>query len=150
MKNLKTTISIVVISLITIFTSCKKTSTSDPTPAVVTADGFTYSENGSSTIKQGFQPSFLPQSHSLFVYTSAAPSAAILFEFSLTTLAVGTYNLGPNYNIDYPANPGFNPTAGSFIITSNANDKISGTFTSSGSAGSISAVKGTFNNITIQ
>ena len=150
MKNLKTTISIVAISLITIFTSCKKTSTSDPTPAVVTADGFTYSENRSTTIKQGFQPSLLSQSHSLFVYNSVASSATILFEFSLTTLAVGIYNLGPNYSIDYPSNPSYNPNAGSFIITSNANGKISGTFTSSGSAGSISAVKGTFNNIPIQ
>ncbi|MBC7494678.1 MAG: hypothetical protein H7221_06680, partial [Flavobacterium sp.] len=44
----------------------------------------------------------------------------------------------------------FVPSAGTCTIVSNVNGKISGTFTASGSQGTISSIQGTFNNITVQ
>ena len=155
MKHAKAIFSILAIVSALIFSSCNKSNTEISTPPASTADGFTWTENGGTTVKVGFTPFFLAQSHSLFVQDAAGASAGVLFEFSLTTLAVGTYNLGPNYYVDFLF-PGhttsnkFDPKAGSIIISSNANGKISGMFTATGSAGTISSVKGNFNNITIQ
>ena len=154
MKHAKTIFSILAIVSVVIFSSCNKASTTTA-PTASTADGFTWTENGGTTVKTGFTPFFLTQSHSLFVQDAAGASAGVLFEFSLTTFVVGTYNLGPNYYVDFSF-PGhtssnkFDPNAGSFVITSNANGKISGTFIATGSAGTISSVKGNFNNITVQ
>lgn len=162
MKNFKKSILLLAFATATLFTSCSK---SDPTPAVVTppaatvVDGFTWTENGGTNVMKGYTPFFVTQGHSLFVQNATGGQ---LFEFNFNSLAPATnvlggatYNPGAVFYVDYQfvgvTNTNkFEPTSGTCIIASNANGKISGTFTASGSAGTIASIKGTFNNITVQ
>lgn len=162
MKTNKNIILLLVVAITMLITSCSK---SDPAPAVVTspatttADGFTWTENGGTTVMTGFTPYFVTQGHTLFVQNSTGGQ---LFEFNFNSLAPATNVLGgPTYNpgavfyVDYQfvgvtSTNKFVPTAGTCIIANNANGKISGTFTASGSSGTISSIKGTFNNISVQ
>ena len=160
MNFLKNTILVLAVAITTLITSCSK---SDPTPAVApvatVVDGFTWTENGGTTVMTGYTPFFVNQGHSLFVQNSAG---GVLFEFNFNSLALATnvlggatYNPGSVFYVDYQfvgvtnINK-FVPTSGTCIIASNYNGKISGTFTASGSSGTISSIKGTFNNITVQ
>lgn len=160
MKTVKKFSIILTLVITAIFSSCS-TSNPTPTPAVTTnPDGFTWTQNGETTARTGFTPFFVNQGHSLFVQNSAG---TVLFEFNFNSLAPATNNLaamgvtgnGAQFFIDYQfagvtSTNRFLPSAGTCIITSNANGKISGTFTASGSTGSISSVQGTFKNITVQ
>lgn len=152
MKALKNTI--LLLTCITImFTSCSK---SDSSPAVVTpvatvaADGFTWTENGGTSVLTVDNPYANLQGKTIF----AIRSGNTIYEINLTALAVGTYTIanGTNNVITYipNANGFFNATSGSVIITANANNKISGTFTGTGSGNGITSVKGQFTNIPIQ
>ena len=145
MKNTKTIFSILVIWCVVIFSSCNKTDAISSIPPVVAADGFTWTENGGTIIKTGSTPFFLTQSHNQFVQDSAGTTARVSIESSLITFVVGTYNLGPNYYVDFlfsghTASNKFDSKSDSIIIASDVNSKISGTFTATGPAGTISSI----------
>ncbi len=159
MKNLKLAAIVLLTSVTTILSSCSK---SDPTPAAppaaaVAPDGFTWTENGGTTVMTGATPFFVTQGHSLFVQNA---TGGVLFEFNFNSLAPATFVYSTSFSpgtffVDYQfagvtSTNRFVPTSGTCIIASNANGKISGTFTASGSAGTISSIKGAFNNINVQ
>ena len=79
----------------------------------------------------------------------ATPNGTI-FELNLTGSTPGTYALGGGngiyYNYSLTENL-TNPTSGSVTITSFANNKVSGTFTASGTGTGVTSVSGTFTNI---
>ncbi|MBC7642264.1 MAG: hypothetical protein H7174_07995 [Flavobacterium sp.] len=133
----------------TLFTSCSK---SDPTPAATVADGFTWTENGGTNVITGYTPTFYNSSNVLRANNTTGNSLLI---FSLSAHTIGTYNIGATNSVEYffpgfTINNSFTPSSGSLIIVSNTNGKISGTFTASGSQGTISSIQGTFNNVTVQ
>jgi hypothetical protein len=105
--------------------------------------GFTWTENGSATVQTATTASFSAQYNTLIV-----PN---VFEINLSGSTAATYVLNANNAITYTkTNPFFIPTTGSVIITSNANGKISGTFTGTGPAASgITSVAGTFTDVTV-
>ena len=83
----------------------------------------------------------------------AVRSGNTIFEINLSSLAVCTYTVTNGVNvITYVPNAAgfFNATSGSIIITANANNKLSGTFTGTGTGNGITSVKGQFTNIPIQ
>ena len=67
MKHAKAIFFILPIVSVVIFSSCNKSNTEISTAPASTADGFTWTENGGTTVKRGFMPFFFAQSHSLFV-----------------------------------------------------------------------------------
>jgi hypothetical protein len=160
MKTIKNTLLLLAFATATLFTSCSKSdSAAATTTTPAAADGFTWTENGGTTVMTGYTPYFVTQGHSLFVQNA---TGGVLFEFNFNSLAPATnvlggitFNPGAVFYVDYQfvgvtnINK-FVPTSGTCIIASNANGKISGTFTASGSTGTISSIKGTFNNITVQ
>lgn len=160
MRNYKNTILLMIIATATQLTSCSKSDLATTLPAAtLSADGFNWTQNGGTTVMTGFTPFFVTQGHSLFVQNS---TGGILFEFNFNSLVPATNVLGgPTFNsgavfyVDYQfagvTNTNkFEPSAGTCTIVSNVNGKISGTFTASGSQGTISSIQGTFNNITVQ
>lgn len=83
----------------------------------------------------------------------AVRSGNTIYEINLSSLAVGSYPVTNGVNvITYVpnANGFFNATSDSIIITVNANNKLSGTFTGAGSGNGITSVSGQFTNIPIQ
>lgn len=159
MKNLKCTILLLAFATATLLISCSKSDPAASTTPTTTADGFTWTENGGTTIMTGYTPHFVTQGHTMFVQNA---TGATLFEFNFNsidpatnTLGGATYNPGAVFYVDYQfvgvTNTNkFVPTSGTCIIASNIDGKISGTFTASGSAGTISSIKGSFNNITVR
>ncbi len=79
----------------------------------------------------------------------ATPSGTV-FEINLTGSTPGTYTLGSGnalyYNFSATENL-TNPTSGSVVITSFANNKASGTFTATGTGVGVTTISGTFANI---
>lgn len=135
---------IAVILFTVIFSSCSSSDDdSNTTPAT---DGFTWTENGGSSLQTGLNPRFSAQYNTFIVENS---SGTTLFEINLNEGIAGTYSLGSNYAIYYGGSTNFVPTAGSLIITSNANNKISGTFSATGSTGTVTSVTGTFTNVVV-
>ena len=150
MKNLKCTILLLAFATATLLTSCSK---SDPTvattPVATTANGFTWTENNGTTIMTVDDPHVSIQGKTIL----AVRSGNTIFEINLSSLAVGTYTVTNGVNvITYVPNASgfFNATSGSIIITANANNKLSGTFTGTGTGNGITSVKGQFTNIPIQ
>ena len=149
MKNFKKTILLLAFATATIFSSCSKSEPAATSAPAAAANGFTWTENGGSTILTCDNPNANAQGKTIF----AIRSGNTIFEINLSSLAVGTYPVTNNINvITYIPNAAgfFNATSGSIIITANANNKLSGTFTGTGSGNGITSVKGQFTNIPIQ
>lgn len=147
MKNLKKTFLLAIVALTTIFSACSKSSSATTTPTSAN-NSFTWTENGGSTTLTVDNPYANLQGKTIF----AVRTGNTIYEINLTSLAVGTYPIGSSNVITYIPNAAgfFNATSGNVIITANAGNKISGTFTGTGSGNGITSVSGQFTNIPIQ
>lgn len=120
-------------------------------PAIpsIGADGFTWIDSSGATVQTVNNPYASTQYKSIF----AVSSGATIYEINLTSIAVGTYSLTASGNALYYKNASmsapFSPTLGTIIITANANNKLSGTFTATGTGGGITTLTGQFKNIVV-
>jgi hypothetical protein len=92
MKTIKNTLLLLAFATATLFTSCSKSdSAAATTTTPAAADGFTWTENGGTTVMTGYTPYFVTQGHSLFVQNA---TGGVLFEFNFNSLAPATNVLG--------------------------------------------------------
>ena len=152
MKTLKLISSLF---LLFIFIGCSNDSDDgQPTVAVPapTSDGFKYAENGSTTMISVSTPYASNQYKSIF----GVDNSNTIIEINLTSIAQGTYTIDNSTNFFSYLKPGssgiWSGTTGTVTITSNANNKLSGSFSMSAGSGinGVNTVNGTFTNITIQ
>ncbi len=125
-------------------------STEEATPVIPVTSGFTWTENGNSTILTVDDPYATAQYNSIF----ALRSGVTIYEINLTALTPGTYDFAGGANSIFYNNNGsttgnFSATGGSIIITANANNKLSGTFTATGTGNGVTSVSGQFTDIDI-
>lgn len=72
-------------------------------------------------------------------------------EINLTAGTVGTYTLGTTNAFSYLSGSSlYMAASGSVVITENANSKMTGSFTTTGTGASITSITGTFTNITVR
>lgn len=151
---MKTTIfkSVAVLFLAFATFSCSKNDETPITPIVsVPANGFKYSENGATT-KITAPTAFVNGSFNTIIAQNSGGQT--IFEINLTGLTSGSYTIDNSNNFVTYVKPGegsFVGTAGTVVITSNANSKLTGTFNvtaGSGLAG-VSSVSGSFTGIAI-
>lgn len=133
-------------------TSISCSNDDDATPATpVATDGFRWTDSSGSTIQTVDNPYANGAFNSIF----AVRTGATIYEINLTSLAVGTYPLGGAssnalyYNSTGALATSFSPTSGSVVITANAANKLTGTFTATGTGGGVTTVSGSFTNIVI-
>jgi hypothetical protein len=116
----------------------------------VVRDGFRWTDSSSSTTQTVNNPYASNTFKSIFATNTGGGT---IFEINLTSIAVGTYDVMASGNAFYYRNTSmpaaFSPTSGSVVITANANNKLSGTFTATGTGGGITSVSGSFKNIVI-
>jgi hypothetical protein len=152
MKTKFLTLSMIALLAITSI-SCSKND--DPVAPVVpivpvAANGFTWTQNGNTTVLTVDNPYVNGQFKSIF----AVRAGVTIYEINLTAITPGTYALGGTssnslfYN-NTGASTSFSPTSGSVIITANVNNKLTGTFTATGTGDGTTSVSGSFTNITI-
>lgn len=134
--------------LLLVFASCSNDDPATVVPVTApTANGFTWSKNGSGTIETAAAASFSTQYKTLIAKDA---SGATIFEINLDGTTAATYTVGVNNAITFTGvNPYFVATGGSVIMTSNANGKMSGTFQATGSTSGITVIDGTFTNIEV-
>lgn len=140
------TIKILALALITVFTiSCSSDSNNSAQPAA--GAGFVWSINGQTTTKNTSVANYNLQGTAMNLF--ATPSGTV-FEINLTGSTPGTYTLGNGnglyYNFSSTENL-TNPTSGTVVITSFANNKVSGTFTATGTGTGVTSISGTFTNV---
>ena len=117
----------------------------------VATDGFRWTDSSGATIQTVDNPYVNGSFNSIF----AVRSGATIYEINLTSTAVGTYALGgASLNSLYYNSTGilvtsFSPTSGNVEITANAANKLTGTFTATGTGGGVTTVSGSFTNIVI-
>jgi hypothetical protein len=149
LKKMKTKLfklaTAVVLTIISI--SCSTEENNTP-PAPLAGDaGFVWTINGTATPKNTTVANYNIMDTEMNLF--ATPSGTV-FEINLTGSTPGTYTLGSGnalyYNFSTAENL-TNPTAGSVIITSVADNKVSGTFTASGTGTGVTSISGTFSNI---
>ncbi len=151
MKSIKKLVLVLAVATATIFSSCSK---SDPTPAATITstalDGFSWTENGGTTVKTA-TAFYVTSQNNLYANNAAGVT---IFEITTKNTITGTYIIGDNFSvIQYTGvSPLYNPPTGKIIITSNTGGKMSGTFEGSGTSSGcpLTSIKGTFNNITVQ
>ncbi len=131
--------------------SCSNDDDEAPAATSLATDGFRWTDSSGATIQTVDNPYVNGSFNSIF----AVRSGATIYEINLTSLAVGTYTLGGTslnslfYNSTGSLSTSFFPTSGSVIITANAANKLTGTFTATGTGGGVTTVSGSFTNITI-
>jgi hypothetical protein len=137
-------------SVLMVATSCSNdddSSNSNPNPT----NGFTWTDSADTSTQTVDTPYASAQFFSVF----AVQQGATIYEINLTSLAVGSYSLASAsgnslyYNKTGNLPTGFSPSSGTVTITANANNKLSGTFSATGSGGGVTTVTGQFTNITI-
>ena len=150
---MKKLLSIIIITFFAVATtSCNNDNddASPATPAPTTGDGFRWTDSSSSTEQTVNNPYASDTYNSIFATNTGGGT---VFEINLTSIDVGTYSLTVSGNaLFYQSSTmpsSFSPTSGSVIITTNANNKLSGTFTATGTGGGVTAVSGSFTNIAI-
>lgn len=120
-------------------------------PVSTSSNGFKWTDSSGSTVQTVDNPYANGSFKSIF----AVRSGATIYEINLTSIAVGTYSLAGGtgnalyYNSTGTLPTGFSPTSGSVVITANADNKLTGTFTATGTGGGVTSVTGSFKNITI-
>jgi hypothetical protein len=113
------------------------------------AAGFTWTENGGTTLKTATTATYTTQYKTIYAKDIANNT---IFEINLTAGTPATYTLNGSANaLAYIVNSAmFQANSGSVVITTNASGKMSGTFQASGTAaGGITSVSGTFTTINI-
>lgn len=151
MKKLSSLFLIALFATTSISCSDNDDTTTTPMPVTpVASDGFKWTENGGSTEQTVNNPYVSNQFKSIFATNTGGGT---VYEINLTSIAVGTYDVMASGNAFYYRSTimsaAFAPTSGSVIITANANNKLSGTFTATGSGGGVTSVSGSFTNIVI-
>ncbi|MBP9793970.1 MAG: hypothetical protein KBC56_08230 [Flavobacterium sp.] len=116
----------------------------------VVRDGFRWTDSTSSTTQTVDNPYASNTFSSIFATNTGGGT---IFEINLTSIAAGTYDIMASGNAFYYRNStmpaAFTPTSGSVVITANANNKLTGTFTATGTGGGVTSVSGSFTNIVI-
>lgn len=147
-KNLVLFISICTLNAL-FFSACKKDDTSPdtttPTPPASTG-GFTYTPAGGSQViadSAHYYSSFT----TIFAFKNGTSNS---FEINLSSLAVGAYTLSSatgNALTFVTSSTTYTAHTGNVFITTNNGSKLSGTFTSTLSGGSITSVSGQFKDL---
>ena len=149
MKKFVAVVTIVLFALTSLSCSNDDDNAQAATPAAT--DGFRWTDSSGSTVQTVDNPYVNGSFNTIF----AVRSGATIYEINLTSTAVGTYALGGAslnalyYNSTGALPTSFNPTSGSVVITANANNKLTGTFTATGTGGGVTSVSGSFTNIVI-
>jgi glutamate 5-kinase len=146
MKTKFYSLALLFISLVV--TSCSKDDANATTP-IAPANGFTWTENGGTTVKTASIASFTTQYKTIFAKNDPVQT---LFEINLSAATPATYTIdGSTVALAYVVNSQvFMASSGSVIITANANGKMTGTFQATGTTtGGVSSVKGSFTNIDV-
>ncbi|SFA75792.1 hypothetical protein SAMN05660845_0398 [Flavobacterium swingsii] len=116
----------------------------------VSGDGFRWTDSSSSTEQTVNNPYANNSFKTIFATNTGSGT---VYEINLTAIAVGTYDVVASGNAFYyrstTMSAAFVPTSGSVVITANANNKLTGTFTATGSGGGVTSVSGSFTNIAI-
>lgn len=142
---------LVLIAFLAISTFSCSNNDDDVTAPIVTptVNGFTWTDSNSTNVQTVNNPYATAQYKTIFAKNTGG---ATVFEINLTSLAVGTYSLASANALYYKnatMSASFSPTSGTVTITANANNKLSGTFTATGTGGGITSVTGQFTNITV-
>lgn len=131
-------------------TSCKKKEQEDScstcaSSSPVEPQGFTFTKNGGAPITAD-SAFFIPASNIIIAYYQGATHRVNIKTSSQVT---GTYSFSITTNkLTYTENTFiYNATGGSVNITANANNKMSGDFTTNGSGGGFISVNGQFKDI---
>jgi hypothetical protein len=147
MVNLK--LLAVIVFLSGILLSCKKEDEGEscngcPVGGSIEPVGFTYTKNSGATITAD-SAFFFPSTKIIMVYFHGMTNRVII---KTTSQATGVYNFnGASNTVTYIEPLGsYSATGGVMTITKNANNKMSGTFTSSG-GGVASSINGQFKDI---
>ena len=149
MKTILNLIKLVVLTLV--FISCSKDDDNQlQTPLnPVATNGFVWSINGETATKNTTVANYNLQGTAMNLF--ATPSGTV-FEINLTGSTTGTYALGNGnalyYNFSATENL-TNPTSGSVTITSFNDNKVSGSFTVTGTGTGVTSISGTFTNISL-
>ena len=135
------------------FTACKK----EPEQSCGTCSvgGSTTPTNGFSFVKNGGNPTYADSAFynaSFRTITSYYNGIATRVNIKTTSQAPGTYSLTtPGNTLSYTETSfTYMASGGSVIITSNANNKLSGNFVSNGTGGGIITLTGQFTNIPLK
>jgi len=145
-KNMKNNLLIAAlfISLISLV-ACSEDKTNDITPSGST--GFVWTDNAGNTITAD-SAYYVSQYKSIKAFKGGIQK---LVEINLTAGAAGTYTIGTNNAFSYLTGQDlYLAASGSVIITSNANSKMSGSFTTVGTGASITSITGTFIDIPVK
>ncbi|WP_309642634.1 hypothetical protein [Flavobacterium sp.] len=146
---MKTKILALALVLFTVaFSACSKDDSSSSTSTNPVTDGFKWTENGGTTVNTAASATFSTQYKTLMAKDAAG---ATIFEINLNGTTPATYAIDPTNAITYTGvTPFFIVDSGNVIVTANASSKMSGTFQGTGTAsGGITALSGTFTNITV-
>lgn len=118
--------------------------------APVAGDGFRWTDSSGSTVQTVNNPYANNTFKTIFATNTGGGT---VYEINLTSIGVGTYDVMASGNAFYykstTMSAAFVPTSGSVVITANANNKLTGTFTATGSGGGVTSVSGSFTNIVI-
>ncbi len=151
MKKVSSLLLLALFAITTI--SCSKDDGAVPTSTPVSpvaGDGFRWTDSSSSSVQTVNNPYASNQFKTIFATNTGGGT---VYEINLTSIAIGTYDIMASGNAFFYQNStmsaAFSPTSGSVVITSNSNNKLTGTFTASGTGGGITSVSGSFTNIAI-
>lgn len=149
MKTLTTFfITLLVCSLC--FMSCDRNEDDNGATTPPATEGFSWRENSTSApLKTAGASEVRTQYNSIFAFTGTTATSGTLFEFNLTAVTPGTYQVNSS-NLFYFNGNTATPSTGKVVITSNANGKASGTFEATWSSGSVNSVYGTFTDIPVK
>lgn len=132
---------------ITIFSfyACSEEKTADISP--LTSSGFTWTDNaGNSTIADSAY--YVEQYKTIKAFKGGSQK---IIEINLTAGTAGSYTIGVNNAFSYLTGQElYLAITGSVIIASNANSKMSGTFTTAGTGASITTITGAFTDIPVK
>jgi hypothetical protein len=150
MKSKITSIFLLFLFLLTAISCSNDDNSSTNTIPTAGADGFTWTDSSGSKVQTVNNPYVSNQYKTIFATNT---SVGTVYEINLTSIAVGTYDLTVSGNALYYRNAvmsaPFSPTSGTVVITANASNKLSGTFTATGTGGGITLVAGQFKNIIV-
>ncbi len=125
--------------------ACSKDETTAVTPAATS--GFVWVDNTGASITAD-SAYYVTQYKTIKAFKGGFTK---FIEINLTAGTVGTYTIGSSNAFSYITGSDlYIAASGSVVITENANSKMTGTFTTTGSGASITSITGTFTGIAIR
>ena len=151
MKKLTPLLLIALFAITSVSCSDNDNVTTSQTPVTpVAGDGFRWTDSSGSTEQTVNNPY---ASNSFKTIFATNTGGGTVYEINLTSIVPGAYDVMASGNAFYyrstTMSAAFVPTSGSVVITANANNKLTGTFTAAGSGGGVTSVSGSFTNIVI-